>query len=249
MTLLVALTSLLAIGTAGPKDPPRTIASYPFKVGERLEFSAKLGMLKLGGASMYVASVDTVRGEPAFLFRYELEGGNFIFKINTVNESWTTIEDFKSLRFKSNSKENDRVYSRDFDIYPDSGFYRQRGKEETKPTPSQPLDDASLLYFVRTTPLEVGQVYRFDKYFVQDKNPLVIRVLKREKMDLPDGTKVDCLVLNPVIDDKGMFADRAEARLWITDDDRRIPVQIRSKYPWGTVTLRLEKMSSTGQGP
>ena len=109
-------------------------------------------------------------------------------------------------------------------------------------TPEQPLDDTAILYYVRSTPLELGKTYRVDKYFRQDKNPLVIRVLKREKMTLPDGSSVDCLVLNPVIDDRGMFADRAEARLWITDDARRIPVQIRSKYPFGTVTLRLEKM-------
>ena len=62
-------------------------------------------------------------------------------------------------------------------------------------------------------------------------------------LELPDGSKVNCFVLNPVIDDRGMFADRAEARLWITDDARRIPVQIRSKLAFGTVTLRLAQMT------
>ena len=118
-----------------------------------------------------------------------------------------------------------------------------QGKEGTQPTPTHPLDDASLLYFVRTTPLEVGKAYRFENYFINDKNPLRIRVLKMEMMELPDGTKVNCFVLNPVIDDKGMFADRAEARLWITDDARRIPVQIRSTLTFGTVTLRLAQMT------
>ena len=115
--------------------------------------------------------------------------------------------------------------------------------EGTLPTPTHPLDDASLLYFVRTTPLEVGKAYRFENYFMNDKNPLLIRVLKTEEMELPDGTKANCFVLNPVIDDRGMFADRAEARLWITDDARRIPVQIRSKLAFGTVTLRLAQMT------
>ena len=100
-----------------------------------------------------------------------------------------------------------------------------------------------MLYFVRTTPLEVGKVYRFENYFMNDKNPLLIRVLKTERMELPDGSKVNCFVLNPVIDDRGMFADRAEARLWITEDARRIPVQIRSKLAFGEVTLRLTKMT------
>jgi hypothetical protein len=162
-----------------------------------------------------------------------------------VLESWTTIEDFKSLRFRSEATENEKTRLRDFDIFPDSGFYRQRGKEGTFKTPEQPLDDASLLYFVRQADFEVGKSYRFPNYFVDEKNPLRVRVLKTEMMELPDGSKVECLVLNPVVDDKGMFADRAEARLWLTNDARRIPVQIRTKYPFGTITLRLEKMTPT----
>jgi hypothetical protein len=218
-------------------------ARYPFAVGERLEYSARLGMLKLGEASIHVVGIDTVRGEPTFLFRFHLEGGNFLFRINTVLESWTTLADFKSLRFRNDNTENDRTRLREYEIFPDSGFYRQRGHETPQPTPAQPLDDASLLYFVRSTPLEMGRTYRFDKYFRQEKNPLVIRVLKRELMTLPDGRRVDCLVLNPIIDDRGMFADRADARLWLTDDERKLPVQIRSRYPFGTVTLKLEKMA------
>lgn len=246
MNVLVSLASLLVV--PGPGGPP-VAAKYPFAVGERLEYAAKLGMLSLGEASMHVVEIDSTRGQPTFLFRFKLEGGNFLFRITNTLESWTTVAEFKSLRFRNDNTENDKNRLREYDIFPDSGFYRQKGKEETQPTPRQPLDDASLLYFVRSTPLELGQTYKFDKYFINEKNPLLIRVLKREKMDLPDGTSIDCLVLNPVIDDRGMFADRAEARLWITDDARRIPVQIRSKYPFGTVTLKLAKMTlSAGDG-
>jgi hypothetical protein len=247
MGLLVSLGVALTAAQSVAESAPRPLApQYPFGVGEKFEYGAKLGMLNLGGASMQVVSVDTVRGQPSFMFRFRLEGGNFLFRITTILESWTTIDDFKSLRFRNDNKENDKVRLREYDIFPDSGFFRQKGKDVTEPTPSQPLDDAAILYYVRSTPLELGQTYRVDRYFRQDKNPLVIRVLKREKMTLPDGSTVDCLVLNPVIDDRGMFADRADARLWITDDARRIPVQIRSKYPFGTVTLRLEKMTLAG---
>ena len=70
----------------------------------------------------------------------------------------------------------------------------------------------------------------------------MIKVLKREKMELPDGSRVDCLVLNPVVGERGLFAKRNDARLWLTDDARRIPVQIRSNFEWGQVTLRLQRM-------
>jgi len=235
--LLVSIQIAMAAAASRPAAGP-----YPFAVGEQFRYSAKLGMLKLGEASMQVVSIDTVRGAEAFKFRFRLNGGNFIFRIDNVLESWTTVADFKSLRFRNDNKENDKVRLSEYDIYPDSGFFRQRGRDAAHPTPSQPLDDAAILYFVRSTPLEVGKQYRFEKYFKQDKNPLLVRVLKTERMTLPDGTTVECLVLNPVIDDRGMFADRAEARLWLTNDARRIPVQIRSKYSFGTVTLRLEQM-------
>ncbi|MSR03567.1 MAG: DUF3108 domain-containing protein [Gemmatimonadetes bacterium] len=243
IALLVSLTSLLLPAECRAPGAECRTPKHPFAVGELFEYSAKIGMLKLGEASIRVAGLDTVRGEPTYKFRFQLEGGNFLFRIKNTLESWTTVTDFKSLRFRNDNTENNKNRLRDYDIFPDSGFYRQRGKDGTQATPTHPLDDASLLYFVRTTPLEVGKAYRFENYFMDDKNPLLIRVLKMEEMDLPDGTKVRCFVLNPVIDDRGMFADRAEARLWITDDARRIPVQIRSKLAFGTVTLRLAQMT------
>jgi hypothetical protein len=45
-----------------------------------------------------------------------------------------------------------------------------------------------------------------------------------------------------VIDTKGMFSKRSDTRLWLTDDRHRLPVQIRSKFPFGTITLRLKDM-------
>ena len=99
---------------------------------------------------------------------------------------------------------------------------------------------------MRITPLEVGKKYVYHRYFRKEKNPVTIEVMKRERMELPDGSKVDCLVLHPVIDTKGMFSKRSETRIWLTDDARRLPVQIRSKFPFGTITLRLREMVLPG---
>jgi hypothetical protein len=39
-----------------------------------------------------------------------------------------------------------------------------------------------------------------------------------------------------------MFSKRSDTRIWLTDDARRLPVQIRSKFPFGTITLRMKEM-------
>lgn len=237
-----ALVLVVLLLQAATPPAPRPPAAYPFGVGERFEYSAKLGIIRLGNASMTVAAIDTVRGQPAFNFRFRLTASNILIKLDDVIESWTTVRDLRSLRFRQDHDENDSKRVRVYEIHADSGFFRMDGRDP-EPTVADPLDDAAFLYYVRSMPLEVGKTYRLSRYFKKEKNPLVIRVLKREKMKLPDDTEVTCLLLHPQIDDRGMFAPRQEARLWLTDDERRIPVQIRSKYPWGTVTLRLEKMT------
>lgn len=231
-----------AAATVAPPAP-----GYPFGVGERFDYSARFGILSVGSASIQVAAIDTVRGQPAFLFRFTLDGSALLFKIQSSLESWTSVRDFRSLRFRQDSKENSKRYLSEYEIFSDSGYYRQVQGTTTTPTSTEPLDDASFLYFIRTTPLEVGKTYRFARHFKPELNPIVVNVLKREAIELPDGTKVPGLVLNPVVGDK-MFSARADARLWITDDARRIPVQIRSRLSFGTITLRLEKITPAPGG-
>lgn len=225
----------------GGGEPPAP--SYPWAVGETLTYSAKLGMLSLGSGTLQVAGIDTVRGAEAFRFRFRLTGKTVFYSLDDVLESYTGTADLVSRRFVQDFVENDKTTHRLFEIYPDSGFYREHGKDTVmRAAPSEPLDDAAFFYFVRVTPLEVGKTYRYDRYFRKDKNPVTIKVEKREKMELPDGREVQCLVLHPVIDTKGMFSKRSDTRLWLTDDERRLPVQIRSKFPFGTITLRLKDM-------
>ena len=247
--LAILLAALQAARAAGGPPP----AAVPFGVGERFEYSARLGVLTLGTAAIQVVGIDTVRSQPAWHFRFTLDGGNFVFRINSSLESWTSVKEFRSLRFRQDSKENSRRYLRDYDVFSDSGYYRQHDATATTPTTEAPLDDASILYFVRTTPLEIGQTYRLVRHFKPELNPIVIAVLKREPCELPDETRVTCLVLNPVVGSNGLFGNRTDARLWITDDFRRIPVQIKTRQPYGPITLRLEHMTAGAptarQGP
>jgi len=237
MKVMLLVAALLQGG--GELAPPR---GYPFAVGETLTYSAKLGMLSLGSGTLEVAALDSIRGDEAFRFRFRLTGKTLFYSLDDVLESYVATEDFTSRRFVQDFLENDKPKHRSFDIFPDSGFYRESGRDTARATPTDPLDDAAFFYFVRITPLEVGKTYVYDRYFRKDKNPVTIKVVKREKMELPDGTEVQCLVLHPVIDTKGMFSKRSDTRIWLTDDPRRLPVQIRSRFPFGTITLRLKEM-------
>lgn len=241
------LPAALALALPLEAQSPRNASSYPFGVGETFEYVGKLGILTLGTGVMSVAGIDTVRGVESFRFRFHLQANTIVFKLDDVMQSWTGTGDMVSRRFHQDFSEGDEVRRRYYEIYPDS-LYIERQEADTGETVADPLDDAAFFYFIRTVPLEVGRTYNFDRYFRKKKNPVTIIVEKRESCDLPDDRKTTCLVLHPIIesDRKGMFSRRADARIWLTDDVRRIPVQIRSRLSFGTVTLKLRSIRLAG---
>lgn len=239
MSPFILATTLLQASIAA-SHPAAPAQSAPFAVGERLEYSAKLGILKMGSATLTVPRLDTVRGQETYVLEFRLTAKSPFYDVDDRLTSYSTTEGFESLRFHQDfSKDDDRT----FDIFPAEGYYTQAGKDSREAAPKGPVDDTSFFYFLRLTELEVGETYTYRNYFKDEKNPVTVRVLKRETMELPDGTRAPVLVLHPIIDEgKGLLSKKSDTRIWITDDARRIPVQIRGKFPFGTVTLRLEEM-------
>ena len=61
------------------------------------------------------------------------------------------------------------------------------------------------------------------------------------KGSLPAG-RFNTIVVRPIIKGNGIFRERADGEIWLTDDPLRRVVQIRSRFPFGRVTLRLVRI-------
>jgi hypothetical protein len=214
-----------------------TPAPVPFATGERLRYNVKFGFLHVGSGSMEVAGIDTVRGMAAWHTIFHVHGGTLFFKVNDRLESWIDVNRLVSLRHWQELSEGRRDRERHFEIMPERGVVVEDGKPEA-PTVAAPLDDGAFLYFVRTIPLEVGQTYEFNRYFRPDRNPVTIRVLRRERIRVPAG-EFDAIVVQPIIKAKGIFSEGGRAEIWLSDDTNRIMLQMKSKLPFGSLNLYL----------
>ena len=216
-------------------------APVPFAAGEQLQYEVRFGSLKVGTAQMEVVALDNVRGRLAWHTAFWVRGGNFLYRVNDVYESWMDAETLSSLRFVQELEEGGKDTQRHFEIYPDRAVFVQISKKPAKEekSVSQPLDDGSFLYFLRTIPLEVGQTYDFNRYFRPDRNPVRIRVLRKEKVRVPAGT-FDAIVVQPVIKTKGIFSENGHAEVWLSDDERHIMLQLKSKLKFGSLNLYLK---------
>ena len=217
-------------------DTLRLLERFP--VGERLAYDARFGFITLGAARMEVAGVDTIRGVPALHISFAIQGGTFFYRLNDRMDSWIGLQDFASRRFSQDFDEGGKRRQAAYEIYPDSGYYRDLKADTTLPTSPLPLDDAAFFYFARTVPLESGQRYEFHRYFRPDRNPVVLEVLGRDTIDVPAG-RFATVVIRPTVKGRGILAEASDPRMWLSDDDRRIMVQLKSRFPFGTITLRL----------
>ena len=215
----------------------RQAAAVPWGVGEKLSYEVRFGPVKVGSGSMEVAGIDTVRGHPAYHTIFRVRGGTFVYRVDDVFESWMDTRTLSSVRFHKDQDEGRRERKIRIEIFPERQTFSENGDPE-EPSVASPLDDGSFLYFVRTLPLRPGESYEFNRYFRPDRNPVHIRVLRRERVKVPAGT-FDAVVVQPSIKTRGIFSEGGRAEVWISDDADRVVLQMKSSLSFGSLNLYL----------
>ncbi|MEO5568817.1 MAG: DUF3108 domain-containing protein, partial [Gemmatimonadaceae bacterium] len=120
-------------------------------------------------------------------------------------------------------------------------MYIKNGDGIENPSVSMPIDECSFLFYLRSIHLEVGKTYTVDRYYHAAKNPIMITVLRREKVKVPAG-EFDAFVLKPVIKSRGLFSENSDAEVWLANDRAHTLVKLRSRLPLGTLYLELKKI-------
>lgn len=220
-----------------PRIDPEVV---PFAVGETAIYDVKFGSVHVGSATTEVQGIEDVRGIPAWHTVFRLRAGTLFFKVNDVFESWIDRSSFSSLRFYQTQEEGSNDRRKRYEIYPDRGIYMEMDKKPPRQHEGvkDPLDDGSFLFFIRTVPLEVGNIYESNRYFRPERNPVRVRVVRRETVVVPAG-KFDCIVVQPVIRTDGIFSENGQAEVWLSDDPHHAVVQIKSRLSFGSINLYL----------
>jgi hypothetical protein len=229
---------LLAAALFAPIGAIQSQRSAPFAVGEELVFKATFGILPAGTARMRVESIDTVRGRPAYHITFAIDGGIIGFRIHDRYESWMDVETLSSLRHTQRISEGRYHRNTTYEIYPELGQYK-KNDEPMESSVENPLDDGSFVYALRALSIAVGDTIRVDRYFRPDRNPVVLVGARRERIDVGAGS-FSSLVIRPSIKANGIFGENGEAEVWFSDDERRIPLKIKSKFAKFSLNLSLE---------
>ncbi|MEI6305768.1 MAG: DUF3108 domain-containing protein, partial [Deltaproteobacteria bacterium] len=120
---------------------------------------------------------------------------------------------------------------------------RNRYSRETIPN-SEVLDTLSGFYLLRNKELQVGRTEHLHIYDGDAYTPVTIEVLRHEMIRLPNMTKMDTLVVRPVRENGATFRKSGDILIWITNDEKKVPVKFETSLPIGSVTAELVSAES-----
>jgi hypothetical protein len=93
------------------------------------------------------------------------------------------------------------------------------------------------VFYAASQPMEVGKTFVIPVVDALHTVPVTMKIEGREEVKTPLGT-FKTLRAQPTAD-AGVVKNRGNIWIWYTDDARHLPVQMRARLFWGTITFRL----------
>ena len=212
----------------------------PNFVGEELKYSAGFRLFPAGNAILSLTS-DSLNGKPAFLLATSVKTNSFLDAFYTVRDetlSWLNIMDFSLLKAVKKIREGKYHRNHSIHIIGDSLLiWNKKYFTITEPV----YDPIAFIYFLRSQELSLEDSFHFLSAGEKKVREVWVNITGIEKIKVPAGN-FDCLKVEPVSPDgKPLLKNNGELRVWLSNDDNKLPVKIEMKTNIGTMVMKLKE--------
>lgn len=240
--LLLAVAALMGAGTrAAAEEEP---LSLHYRVSWRLVHAGDVE-LRLGGA------IEETFPEWSASLKLRSAGVvDDLYKVN--NRYWVSYDDsfcaISSVQQVAEKSKRRRIEV-DYQEPPGEASYREFDlnkdelvDEKSVGVPPCVHDELAALSLLRTLQVEPGDTLELPISNGKKSVSARVEVQDREKVETPSGV-YDAIRYEAFLYHDVLYRRKGRLFIWLTDDERRLPVQIRVKLGFfiGTVTLKLEK--------
>ncbi len=176
---------------------------------------------------------------------YTIEAINLLFHVNDRFESTFDRKTGCSYEFDKQTVEGRRQVNSTLrlDYAAGKSFLDQKNllngqtKHVESPIPGCLTDLLTGIFYTASQPLTVGHNFVVPVADAQRTVRVTMKVEGLEQVQTPMGT-FKTIRVQPTAD-AGVVKNRGNIWIWYTDDQRHIPVQMRARLFWGTITFRL----------
>jgi Protein of unknown function (DUF3108) len=216
--------------------------SQAFGEGETLDYNLTWMRITGGTARMTIAPVQNDEE----LLRITSVGKSStgfsrIFKVHDEIESIVARRDFSTLKYTKRIDENgDKKV--EITTVENGVATRTRKKVKKVDVPRPVYDPISIIYHLRTLDLSVGRTHELTVVADGKLYNVRAKVTRRETLQTPAG-KFQTVVVEPRMESGGVEREE-KLYIWYSDDDRHIPVRIRTDVNFGSITATLRRIGN-----
>jgi hypothetical protein len=249
LVLIAAFVS--SLGVAGRADAQYTpiptlqapTPGYEFPARETLTFDVDWRVFTAGTAVFHLEQQGNLQKVTATADT--IGGTNMLFPVVDKFESAFDTRTGCSTGFNKQLSEGLRKVTGDLSFNYSAGKQTQveknlvkgTSKTQTASIPACVTDSLSAIFYAASQPLVVGQNVRFPLADSMRTVTVVMKVEGKEEIKTPAGT-FQTIRVQPTAEE-GVVKNRGNIWIWYTDDARHMPVQIRARLFWGTITFHL----------
>ncbi|BCA54193.1 conserved exported protein of unknown function [Nitrospira sp. KM1] len=219
-------------------------ARGPVRSGERFTYELSWLNLVAGTAVMEVRDSDENAGRPSFKLVTTAHSSPTVTRFYPIDnrvESTVDRSTFQSERMIFRRREGKRKNDFEYTFHHQDGTVTavKDGVSETLSIPAGTLDAISCLYYVRALmPLTIGTSQSLNVHHDKKNYKLEVRVEGLETLKGPWG-KLQAARLLVIMPFQGIFLNQGNIKVWLTNDDRRIPLRMKAKVVIGSVVAEL----------
>jgi len=217
-------------------------ASVPFGLGEKLVFSIDYGPVNAGEGTLEVKRLVDSDGHVCYEIESEAKSNRFFSTFYKVRDKvishidlYTQYSRYFSKRLREGTYRKHVSYR--FDQSSGKVYYADGKDFDTIPGSHDVL---SAFYYVRSLDLVPGRDVDILTHSSEKNYDLRVIIHRRETITVPAGT-FDCFVVEPVLKGEGLFKQEGKLTVWLTADEHRIPVLMKTKVPVGSIDASLQE--------
>lgn len=222
----------------------RYVQNNAFGFGERLDYKVKYSFVVAGEGYFHILPNPIYRGNnrECFDIRFQVNSLKSLEWMYRVRDQYRTALDVSGIfpwEFEQTIREG--KYKKDYKAIFDQSRNLAYVNKKSYKIPNYVHDIVSAFFYARTLDLSSMRkdtVFYLQNFFDNEVNKLGIKIGGREIVETEAG-KFRCIIVEPIIIKGGLFKSEASIFIYLTDDERKIPIRVSTKILIGYVSADL----------
>jgi hypothetical protein len=226
------------------KPPAKT-----YRAGENFIYHIRWFGIPVGDAVMSIPEITELNGRKVYHLKAEVESSKWfsmIFKIKDRLDSYVDVEGLYPLKFERYQREGGYKAEEimEYDHINRTATYKSllNKSVKTMEIPQGVQDMLSCIYWIRLQEVKPGNSIFVDVNADEKNWKLEVKVLGSERIEMLNLGVYDAFLVEPIAQFRGAILRKGKMWVWVSADERRIPLILKAETPFGPIVTYLHKM-------